>query len=304
VNPNVPVGVSNVLQNALDLSAGRRPASAAELRDRLRDHTQYTHQTSPAMPPQAVQTQSSVFGAPTIANQESTFAAVGGSEALTQLLPDNLSKVTSIRDTRSNSERIAPLAESAKPRRNFKFAIAGLIGIFVLALAGLGLYMTDGFAERDAVSDQPAAAADQPHASNVEPPVTLEAESAAANSNVEANVAAPTGAQTERRVERSQSAPVAVKKPLGNNDANAADSDEKVVVNGDSIWVGNVLVNKGRVVTPGQGFDFNMQPPNVRIPNVPIDPRYVTPEQRRKLRLLRQRYPGTAVPQPSPTPRN
>jgi hypothetical protein len=75
-----------------------------------------------------------------------------------------------------------------------------------------------------------------------------------------------------------------------------------LVINGDSIRAGNVMINKGRIVTPN-GFNFNMAPPNVRIPNPPIDPRKLTPEQRRKLRILRQQHPEM-FQRPSPTPTN
>ena len=304
VNPNVPPGVSNVLQNAMDLSAGRRPASARELRDRLKNHEQYAPQTSPALPFHAAATQSSVFGAPTVANQDSTFAAVGGSEALTQLLPDNASKVTSLRDNRSNGERVAFADPALKPPRNFKFAVAGLIGIFALTLAGVGVYLNESYAGQGA-SDEPLPAAEQPQAEQEsEGANTSVAEASAANTGVEANTLTPTAPQNERRAARSQSNPVVSKRQNTGVDPDVtADDEPDVVIKGDSIWMGNVMVNKGRILTPGKGFNFNMQPPNVLAPNVPVDPRFLTPEQRRKLRMLRQQHPE-AFQRPTPTPRS
>ena len=305
VNPDIPVGVSNVLQNAMDLSAGRRPATAADLRDRLYNHEQFAHLTSPVVPFPAVATQSTAFGgAPTIANQESTIAAVGGSEALTQLLPENISRVTSIRDARSNGEHVAFVAEAERPRRNFKFAVAGIIGIFALCLAGVGLYMNEDFAAEEPVANE-APLLEQPQAASQEPADTSVADAAASNANIETNAAEAPPVQSERRQERAQTSSVASKKAQTDNDPDIDDgADEQVVIKGDSIWAGNMMVNKGRVyAAPGKGFNFNMQPPDVRVPNMPVDPRYLTPEQRRKLRILRQQYPGM-FPRPSPSPKN
>ncbi len=301
VNPNIPPGVSSILQNAMDLSAGRRPASAAEMRDRLQNHEEYANQTSPAVQLPAAATQSTVFGAPTIANQESTFAAVGGSEALTQLLPENVSKVTSVRDARSNGERVAFSGEPARPKQNFKFALAGVIGIFALVLAGVGLYISDSFAGQE-VRDEGIPVAEEPQTAEQEQFVEPAAEIADTNSDT-GNDTSESAAQTERRVTRPQSNSVASRKRPSDNDPDIGDDDdEKLVINGNSIRAGNVMINKGRIVTPN-GFNFNMAPPNVRIPNPPIDPRKLTPEQRRKLRILRQQHPEM-FQRPSPTPTN
>jgi hypothetical protein len=76
------------------------------------------------------------------------------------------------------------------------------------------------------------------------------------------------------------------------------------VINGKSITAGNVKIANGMVYTPQGVFPMNKQfPPNVQIPNMPIDPSTLTPEQRRRLRMLRRNHPEVFVkpaPQPSP----
>jgi serine/threonine protein kinase len=306
VNPAIPVGLSNVLQKAMDLSAGRRPANAAELRERLRNHEQFANQTNPAISYPATGTQNSVFGAPTIANQESTFAAVGGSEALTQLLPENVSKVTSVRDARSNGERVAFVGDRAQPKRKAKYAVVGIIAVLAACLLSAGLYLNQIAAsiepsqEAPPVTDQPDQQAGSISNVSAADPGLANTDSAA-NAASFSNASAP----TEKR-STTLKTPQAPNVPKTQSDANSdpGDNDDNLVVNGDILTVGNVKIEKGKIWSNGREYNFNMPPPpNVRIPDIQTMPRALTPEQRRKLRMLRQQHPET-FQRPSPTPRN
>jgi serine/threonine protein kinase len=306
VNPNIPPGVSYVLQNAMDLTPNRRPSSALELRERLRNHEQYANQTVSAFSPATFPTENSVFGAPTIANHESTVAGMHGSEAATQILPGNVSQVTSVRDARSNGERVGFVAaeSNVRPSRKLRYAFAGVIAVLAVCAASVTLYVSQmsesqtGVPEQAPVVDQPQTA-DQP-ISNV---MNADPSGSAANVETASNTASSsTQAQTERRTPatRTQSSSTS---PSANTPEVPDPDGDVVVIDKGTIKSGNVMINKGRLVTPGTDFNFNMQPPEVRIPNVPFDPRYMTPEQRRKLRILRQQHPEV-FQRPSPTPRN
>ena len=82
---------------------------------------------------------------------------------------------------------------------------------------------------------------------------------------------------------------------------------EKIVIKNDSIHVGNMKVQGGKVFMPdGKVYQVERTPqtpvqpgtrPNPQVP--PIDLRRLTPEQRRKLRMLRERFPE-AFPKPAP----
>ena len=307
VDPAIPVGLSNVLQNAMDLSAGRRPANAAELRDRLRNHEQFANQTNPAIAYPVVATQNSVFGAPTIANQESTFAAVGGSEALTQLLPENVSKVTSVRDARSNGERVAFVNDAPKPKRKMKYAVAGVIAVLSACVLSVGLYLNQ-IAASLGPSQEEAPIAERPNQASEPISNIAVADSSASNSeaNENATPVANSASQAERRnasPNKTQQGTTAKAQNGPDNDPDPDNDDDNVVVNGDTLTVGNVKIEKGKIWSNGREYNFNVPPPNVQIPSFPTMPRNLTPEQRRKLRILRQQHPEM-FQRPSPTPRN
>jgi hypothetical protein len=71
--------------------------------------------------------------------------------------------------------------------------------------------------------------------------------------------------------------------------------DKDVVITDDSMKAGNVMTRRGKIVTPEEEFDRNFPqrrvPPNVPRAGYPVDPRNLTPAQRRRLRILRQNHP-------------
>jgi serine/threonine protein kinase len=310
VNPTIPLGVSYILQNAMDLTPGRRPSSALEMREMLRNHERYENLAAfPAIAAGALPTGASVFGAPTIANHDSTIAGGFGSEAATQLLPSNLSQVTSVRDPRSNGERVGFIVSDAdaKPKRKRGFAIAGVIAVLAVCVGSVALYIDQMSASRQEES-QAAPTSEQQQtmdrsAANVnstEPSLSDSNTSSIANSPE-----SPVVSQSERRANAPR---VTVPNPPSTNsnpsDGAAGSNDATVVFDKDSMKAGNVKIEKGKIWMNGRELNINVPPPNVRLPDIPnVDMRYMTPEQRRRLRLLRQQHPE-AFQRPSPTPRN
>ena len=55
--PEIPAGVAGVLQKALALNAGQRPATAAEMRTMLREHEKYSDLAAGTFEPEPLQTE-------------------------------------------------------------------------------------------------------------------------------------------------------------------------------------------------------------------------------------------------------
>ena len=314
LNPAIPAGVAAVLQNSLDLTAGRRPASALELKMRLREHERYADQLNQSSPMIQTPTNASVFGASTIANIETTHAA-GGPEAVTRILPDNPSQVTSIRDARSNGERVAfaSASESANAphlKRKLRYVFAGAFVVLAVFATSLGLYLNQ---EKIFGDEARGVEPQSPQETQQSEPVTdIVAETSAQNeadtSSTNTSTHMPTASQEsaasapERRAPRAQ-ANVASDTNSKDDDWVFEDGEDKIVINGKSIKTGNVKIMDGKIITPQGEFPLNrqfpMSPSTPKIPPVQIDPRTLTPEQRRRLRMLRQNHPEVFV-KPSP----
>lgn len=313
INSAIPAGVSAVLQNALDLTATRRPATASEFKQRLRDHEQFA--TAYYSQAAALPTNASVFGGPTIPNIEGTHA-VGGHEAVTQLLPGSLSQLTSVRDVRSDPGTEAGIAPSVpqSPKRRLRYAFAGIFAIVAVCATSLGIFINrDKLFSRESTAVAPAATEVQQN--------ETASEVNGANANVESISSASAGAASEQQdpTQEQSSATTERRSTVARSSANTAtssnsdaemvpgDDDEKIVISGRSINVGNVKIKDGKVVTPEGEFPLKKQTPNFpnspRMPPVQIDPRSLSPEQRKRLRMLRQKHPEVFVkPSPGPSP--
>jgi serine/threonine protein kinase len=310
VNPSIPSGVSYILQNAMDLTPGRRPSSALELREMLRNHERYENSaTSPALAAGALPTGASIYGSPTIVNQDSTVAGGYGSEAATQILPANLSQVTSVRDPRSNGERVGFVAseQGPKPKRKLRYAFAGVVAVLAVCIGSVVLYIGQMSAfQEDTPEAAPVTEQPQPIVQSAANVTSSETNSFDTNTSPAANSAgSPAVSQTERRTNNARVTPPNPPSTNTNSAGDPADPNNVTVVfDKVTMKAGHDKIDKGRIWMNGREFNFNVPPPNVRAPNFPeIDIRYMTPEQRRNLRILRQQHPEM-FQRPSPTPRN
>ncbi|MFL6468276.1 MAG: serine/threonine protein kinase [Pyrinomonadaceae bacterium] len=310
VNPAIPEGLAAVLHHSLDLTAGRRPTSALDLRTRLREHERFAHESNFSSPYVQRETGASIFGTHTVANPETTRAGAG-SEAVTQLLPGNESQVTSIRDARSNGERVQfahRVSNATTSKRRLKYVFAGAFAIIAVFAASIGLLaFQEGLFDSHATEVESAPPVDQQSSdeaaasvSNNDEPVNSDPASATGSAPQEA-----TAAGRERRA-TARTASNATAQTDPDEDIVLGDDNEKVVINSKSINAGNVKIMKGKIITPEGEFPFN-QPytPNVKIPAVPIDPALLTPEQRQRLRILRRNHPEVFVkapPEPKSSP--
>ena len=149
------------------------------------------------------------------------------------------------------------------------------------------------------------AAADAPavNAAEAEQPLT---EAGAAN-------AATTQSKPESSTALKRTADQAKRSVQGSNDEvdmeNLVGPDDEVVVKGDEIRVGKVRIKDGKVYMPdGTVYDapkspqapgVHPKPPPIRLSEEQM--RRLTPEQRQKLRMIRQRFPES-FPRPTPFP--
>lgn len=312
LRPDIPAGVAVILQKAMDLDAAERPASAAEMRRMLRDHEAYAN---------------TVLGTYSIARGESvdihsqktrlmpgvTSNEAGAStKARTEVLPrENPSQETALRQFAGNrttdGEARPPSGSPNRSRRALAFAsVAGLLLLGTGIFAGVYFYNSADAVGLDVVppvtTDQPPQPQTQIQSTEPPPPGSILSESGAAaagdqpsNSAVESQTGAKapeTAASDKKSAAKSKNA-----------DSN---SDGRSVVGGENIYVGNIRVENGRVIMPdgrvyktGETPDVPVIEPEVLRELQNIDPSQLTPAQRRKLRILRQRYPR---PMPPPRP--
>jgi eukaryotic-like serine/threonine-protein kinase len=306
--PDIPAGVAAVLHSALALNAAQRPASAGEMRSMLRDHENYTELIA-AVPTAAVLPAGEIHSQRTRILPGSTIHDGGRlTDVKTELLPNQpqLSQVTSVRLTPENTE--------SGSRSRFGF-VSGVLATIVLACAGLGaVYVYNGgFSEPDA--EQPSMVVPEVA---VEPPMNTAAteisqDATNTNRNVSVPGAASSTASTAPATARPQDNQTAATRAqaAANAAANVAAQAAagNVRVEGDTVYVGNMKINNGRVEMPNrviQQNDLGPEPNDFKMPPIPPpNLQHMTPEQRRRvLRALRRNGVVIVRPTPQSTPEN
>jgi hypothetical protein len=193
---------------------------------------------------------------------------------------------------------------SAKPVRRGRFFRNAAAATLVLAgLAVGGIYLTNPRLFGAQGNPIPVRVVDTIEDPLPEIPAPgISTDSASAMTNSEAAADKQTAPQTTEKPTLKSS------KIKGQKQSEISVGD--VTVDGDTVHVGNMTVRNGRVETPGGYLDEN----GVwrRVPNPKIQPvtpptadqwRYMTPEQRRKLRiLLRRQNMRPPVPDETPEP--
>jgi len=299
----ITLGVSAILANALDLNASNRPGSAAAMRAMLRDPGKYAHSVPLSSPAIAKPTETALFAHATRIHQETTKGVIAGNDAVTELMPDTRSKVTSIRGADSVGIPAAGSTAVAATRKGGTYRKLAFAAVFVMlgicaAAVGFIAYENGSVTHETPVDVQPVA-------SDVAPPDNSDLTDGS-------SVFAPSheAESGSKEVPVAQSKQTASTKPSSDRSTAGADSkasedpgsdeDEKVVISGDSLKAGDVMMKKGKIVTPDGEIDLNVPvPPNMRQPGFPIDPKRLSPAQRRRLNILRQRHPEVFV---RPTP--
>jgi serine/threonine protein kinase len=306
---DIPAGVAGVLQKALALNAAQRPSSAAEMRTMLREHERYADLVDHAFAAAPLQTE--IFSQRTKLMPGSTVHhADRQTDIKTEVLPNQLSQVTAVRALASDTA-------SGSKRRPSAVAL-GVAGVLLAGtvVGGAFLYKSGVFVHEDS---QPEAVATTPA-----PPDT---NSIAADSNtatdsvadVNSYTSSNTDPQASAESRTSTDAAIATPKTTDQGKNTRAQSGSnrsvrpdpnQIIVDGETVYMGNTKITpEGRIEMPDRVIDENgvtmLKPttPNVKPPVIPpIDPRYMTPRQRRRLMEALRR--NQIRMQPRPTPQN
>lgn len=331
LNPEVPRGVAGVLQKAMDLNAAERPATAAEMRQMLRESEKYAYLAESATFSTNI-TDPRVFAQPTRLMPEGTNANLSSSNAKTEVLPPNISEMTSVRSAvpASGDTSIAGSSTAAPPRgRSFGVA-AGAAMVLLLGVAALaGVYFvrpsvfgiaseTEKPAEPPVTTTSTSSTADnalaQPpsNAANAVPASEL---GSTAEANTARDVIDNNRAEADKQLTAAKpetkattSATPATDKNLGEvTDITVDDPD---IPRGGVVFTerdenGQVRTVRVNPVKPPAGFEPK-GPDGRPLPPFPgVDMSKLTPMQRQKLMRVLRNNPQlrpNMTPRPQPTP--
>ncbi|MGD9589887.1 MAG: serine/threonine protein kinase [Pyrinomonadaceae bacterium] len=293
LNSDIPPGFSVVLNKALDLNAAARPGSANEMRQMLKDHRSYEHLAQSGLP-------QPVHGGVDISSHQTklmpgvTVPKDGGlSSAKTEILPGNDSVVTSIRPEGTRGLHSATRAADGGTRSSKRFGLAAAAAVLLVAGAAGAAYV---FAPSLFNNGETAAPVEQSIVPEQDPRTEEAAVAEDAVGSEPALAPEQPKAQPERDVaDKPQDKQPA--KPTRNRTNDGLDIDagdlviEEDLPGGRTIYVANMKIANGVVEMPGN-FTFKNDRKTVRpgpqaVP--PIDPKYLTPRQRRQLEELRRR---------------
>jgi serine/threonine protein kinase len=309
---SVPPGVAVVLQKALALNAEARPASAAELRQMLGEHESYAYLADSVSEWQRP-VPADIFTQKTKLMPGTTRQVAAQTDVKTRILPDAVSQVTTVK---------ASAATGTERRASKALTKAAGLALLLAGAAAGGAYLYQPTITGDSEQSlQKLVAA--PEIREPMPPSapTEKAVSVPEPQNTTVATAAPAPAAKVSETAKTTRRAPAEPNPAGsdfdkNLEAQIMKNLDKVVVNGKNVYVGNMKIVDGNLVTPdGTVVEKGMVPKTPSAPNVHPVPqnfpehweRYMTPEQRQKIRILRRNggLPTNTfwqTPPPKPTP--
>jgi len=315
IRPEIPAGVAAIIHKALDLDAAQRPSTAAEMRQMLRSQEDYA---GLAVNTVSVARSSTVdiHSQPTQLMPGATLRGQRATNGETNIVDEGLSQVTAIRPlAQKNTAYISQgVLDPGRSKKRVVLAIAaGLLVLVGAGIAGVVAYQEMSYTEAATDPIPVPVLETQPATAVAEAP-----DSAANSSEPESSAVEASAANTAAVQAKSDAAPVVKKtdhaKKTTDNDTeadieNLVGPDDEVIMKGDTIHVGKIKIENGKVYMPdGTVHEVPRRPrnPGVQPPTPPVrltqeQIRRMTPEQRRKLRILRERYPGT-FSQPTPDP--
>lgn len=297
IRSEIPAGVAAILQQSLDLNASARPATANEMRQMLAHYEDFANRLHAVAPVTAAGNGDITTHKTKLMPEGTRQGAVRPTDVKTEILPEYISEETSVRP-------LVAMNGSAKPvRRGHFFRNAAAATLVLAGLAAGGVYLTNPQLFGAQANPIPVQVIDPVE----EPPAEIPAADSAANS-VSSAVNSEPAADKQAVPQTSGKTTQKVAKSTVGKQPEVSVGD--VTVDGDTVHVGNMTVRNGRVETSGGYLDENgvwRRIPNPKIP--PITPptadqwRYMTPEQRRKLRiLLRRQNMRPPVPDNTPEP--
>jgi serine/threonine protein kinase len=315
INNRVPAGVANILQKAMALNAAERPESAAAMRqmfeesDKSVDSNAARSIVEKSLTADFLTQETKIMGAPTNAVQETQPEV---QTKITANAPENESYKTNVFEGNHESKKIvAQNSDNAtSPKRAKAVGAIAFGGLFLIGcIISVGYFLTAD----SRATDRIAGNADAARANNV---VQIKAENSnASNSDVElANRETSNQSQSEvpGEIETTKNNAKEVKRQLPNTQGKVKpgkneSEDKNIVVNGDTVEMGDVIIDDNGIRDRTTGRPIMPAPPR---PNMPFEtPKPLTPLQQRKLEQIRQRLKNekkrvivVKTPTPQPTP--
>jgi serine/threonine protein kinase len=299
--PEIPAGVAGILQKALSLNAAQRPSTAAEMRTMFREHEKYADLATGAFAAAPLQTE--IFSQRTKLMPGSTVQhAERQTDIKTEVMPGQLSQLTALKSSAADTE--------SRPKRRFGLAAVGLAGVLLAGtvLGGAYLYDPNLFAS-DTQNPEPISTmppAEPINAVSVAPDQNINGDSNGNVTDEAGATGAPIEANTATTTAKVPEPPKNARTQTPGGKSNQPKAGE-IIVDGETIYMGNTKITPdGRIETPDRVIDENGVTPRAPItPNVhpvipPIDTRYMTPRQRRRLQEILRRNRVTMMPSPSP----
>ena len=316
IRPEIPAGVAAIIHKALDLDAAQRPATAAEMREMLRTQEEYAGLAVNTVSV-ARSHSTDIHSQPTQLMPGATMRGQRLTDRQTNLVDEGLSQVTAVRplaERRTGGISQGVLEPSRSKRRGALAAAAGLLVLVGAGIAGVVAYQEMSHVERERPADPiPVAVTETQAATAVaEAPAQTANTSVPEPSPVEASAANTAVAHAKPEASQARKPDPAKKAAADTAEAdfeNLVGPDDEVIMKGDEIHVGKIKIKDGKVYMPDGTVHVAPKtpltpgirpPPPVRLTEEQM--RRLTPEQRRKLRIIRDRFPGT-IAQPSPSPK-
>lgn len=311
VNPEVPKGVGNVLQKAMDLNADERPESAARMREMLRDCDKSI------VPGEADTIITPPFDSDLLAQEtrlmggETMHDGARQTDIKTEVLPAYNSEETAVKrgilDTggQAGTTNYAPAVteRGGSGGRRWIGALAALLLLLVGCSAALYMYKPSVFGGSTS-GEIPQSPPDMPI-------TTVNSNSVVTDLGSPGNTAVPDTPSAEGKTVTTGEKPADTAKGTKQTTTKPkpGEDPEKVIIDGDEVRTGDTVIKDDRIETPDHVIDengvhpkFPQRPinPNVRPYISPEDLKKLTPEQRRRLMRVWQRQ---GLPKPPTAPR-
>ncbi|MBK7393801.1 MAG: serine/threonine protein kinase [Chloracidobacterium sp.] len=317
LNPDVPRGIAGVLQKAMSLNADERPATASDMRQMFRESENYAYLADPATIAISSEKTSALGQGTQVVPDATQAGSIHSTDAKTEILPANLSQMTSVKAGDKAAQRTNVAAAhltSAPPKRKYGFAAGALGMLLVGAAVASGLYLF-----KPSVFGITPTNADKTAGTTADVPVVVDTTAVAnANANANANSAQASAASSASTANKTESRTADTNTRSGETATNdKPDPDTVTIVDEDGSTVqfpapgktGNVVVTEKNAdgttttsVIRNTQLPPNMQrPPNQGGPLPPgFDPRKLTPEQRRRYKAYIQRNGRPPTPGQQP----
>jgi serine/threonine protein kinase len=295
--PEIPAGVAGVLQKALNLNAAQRPATADEMRTMLRENEKYadlasSELTNVGQPPEIFSQATKILPGSTVQHSDRQ------TDVKTELLPRDLSQLTSLKSV-SESD--------SKNGRRFGLAAAGFAAVLLAGtvLGGAYLYDPNLFTGEATQSPEAEAVVEAPEdaANSVAVDPMANANSVTGSNVVAAGAEAPPNPNPPTAKTSEPAKNNRTQSPSGGTRQIQADDNDEVMVDGDTVYIGNMKVGPDGTIESTNGIRRTPRSPNV--PGVdpvipPINMRYMTPRQRQRLIETLRKHRVTIAPSPTP----